>query len=384
MSALCFDDSFVIAKPKLMKSIGINEAIILQRLHYWTQWKLKKGNSVEGWIQNSLTEWQEQFSYLAIRTIQRCFLKLENMGVIKTKNTKFKNTKSYQIDYERVGTLKLDLLDEKQTSLVNDYAQSTSCDNLSATSDNLSSSSANLALVINKDNTNKTKNISLTKKATKLCSEDKHLKGEHSASAREMISVFDDVVFSGKKITEHSPRLEKKLGRLFTSFFEDDLEQWKAFCQKITKSRFLMGESKASSFKINIHFLKEETVEKILAGAYREDRQVLSDKEIFDENLNLDGKSEDEVKFIQACREKIDDPSLKFWLKEVSLRKNEEDEEIVIEAKSDFNRNMLQSKFSTPMRSICASLFHSKHVGFAVQQLALNKSEPVGSGISRG
>lgn len=90
--------------PSLAKSIGLNEAIVLQQIHYW----LRKSNNVKDshkWIYNSMTNWQKQFSFWSLPTVKRVFRSLENQGLLITANYNkagFDKTKWYRIDYEKL------------------------------------------------------------------------------------------------------------------------------------------------------------------------------------------------------------------------------------------------------------------------------------------
>lgn len=90
--------------PSLAKEIGLNEAIILQQIHFWlqTNYHIKEG---QRWIYNSYTQWQEQFPFWSIKTIQRTILSLEKKSIIKSGNfnkLKIDRTKWYTINYENV------------------------------------------------------------------------------------------------------------------------------------------------------------------------------------------------------------------------------------------------------------------------------------------
>lgn len=90
--------------PSLAKSIGLNEAIVLQQIHYW----LRKSNNVKDghkWIYNSMTNWQKQFSFWSLPTVKRVFRSLENQGLLITANYNkagFDKTKWYRINYEKL------------------------------------------------------------------------------------------------------------------------------------------------------------------------------------------------------------------------------------------------------------------------------------------
>lgn len=111
MSKLLFDTAPLVIDPDLAKSIGLNEAIILQQLHYWTEIN-KRGNRnyKEGytWVYNTLEEWQQQFPFWSTDTIKRTMTKLKTIGLIVTatlNKAKMDRTTWYRIDYEKLETL---------------------------------------------------------------------------------------------------------------------------------------------------------------------------------------------------------------------------------------------------------------------------------------
>lgn len=90
--------------PSLAKSIGLNEAIVIQQIHYWLR---KSNNAKDGhkWIYNSMTNWQKQFSFWSLPTVKRVFRSLENQGLLITANYNkagFDKTKWYRINYEKL------------------------------------------------------------------------------------------------------------------------------------------------------------------------------------------------------------------------------------------------------------------------------------------
>ncbi len=103
MSKLLFDESPLVVQPTLAKAIGLNEAIILQQIHYWMQSK-SSGRIIEDahWIFNSLSDWQEQFPWWSEATIYRTLQNLEDAGLVKTGNfnqRKGDRTKWYTLNY---------------------------------------------------------------------------------------------------------------------------------------------------------------------------------------------------------------------------------------------------------------------------------------------
>lgn len=109
---LLIDEYPLIVLPGLAEEIGLNEAIFLQQLNYWSQDKLNQGIVDEQgrrWIYNSIEAWREQFKFFTERTLKRVISNLENLGLILS-TTRFKRnpmdrTKSYTICWENVAAL---------------------------------------------------------------------------------------------------------------------------------------------------------------------------------------------------------------------------------------------------------------------------------------
>lgn len=94
--------------PTLARLIGLNEAIILQQVHYWLQ---RSSNIKDGyrWVYNSYPEWYKQMPLWKSETTMRtAFKNLEKKGLLVTANynkAKFDKTKWYRIDYEKLSLL---------------------------------------------------------------------------------------------------------------------------------------------------------------------------------------------------------------------------------------------------------------------------------------
>ena len=105
MSNLLFDERPLVIQPTLAKLLGsLDEAVILQQIHYWLE---KKTNIKDGrsWVYNSMTDWQKQFPWLSLKTVKRRFKSLEDKGLLITANYnqyKFDRTKWYSIDYQNL------------------------------------------------------------------------------------------------------------------------------------------------------------------------------------------------------------------------------------------------------------------------------------------
>jgi len=104
---LLFDTKPLVIDPALAKAIGLNEAIILQQLHYWLQ---KSSHSHDGrkWVYNSVRQWEEQFPFWSGTTVKRTLRSLEKAGLIETaafNRQTFDRTKWYTINYRALEQL---------------------------------------------------------------------------------------------------------------------------------------------------------------------------------------------------------------------------------------------------------------------------------------
>lgn len=105
MSKLLIDDYPIQVLPKLAKVIGLNEAIILQQLHYWLNSKSAKMIKGKRWIHNTYEEWQVQFPFWSVATVKRTLTSLSKQNlIIKANYNKagFDKTIWYSIDYDKL------------------------------------------------------------------------------------------------------------------------------------------------------------------------------------------------------------------------------------------------------------------------------------------
>lgn len=107
MNKLLIDDYPIQVLPKLAEQIGLNEAIILQQMHYWLNTS-KHTHDGKKWIYNSFPSWQEQFPFWSVITIKRAVYSLEKKELLHVGNYNkvgFDKTKWYSINYETVESM---------------------------------------------------------------------------------------------------------------------------------------------------------------------------------------------------------------------------------------------------------------------------------------
>ena len=108
-SHLLINEPPLLVPPSLAKEIGLNEAIVLQQVHYWLSNAKNEGRVDEDgnkWVYNTYAQWQEDnFPFWSADKVQRIFLSLEKQGVIISAQLDAKSrdmTKFYRIAYEQL------------------------------------------------------------------------------------------------------------------------------------------------------------------------------------------------------------------------------------------------------------------------------------------
>lgn len=86
VSMYLFDEQPIVANKALARTLGLNEALILQQINYWIEINKKSGKNYHDkkyWTYNSIRAWQENdFDYMSVVTVKRTFAKLEKAGYL--------------------------------------------------------------------------------------------------------------------------------------------------------------------------------------------------------------------------------------------------------------------------------------------------------------
>lgn len=118
-SPLLINEHPLMVLPSLATEIGLNQAIVLQQVHYWLDLnrKAKKDSHFRDgnwWTYNTFEAWQESnFPFWSVRTLKRVFKTLEDKGLLiarKFNRDDWNHTKWYTIDYEALNTLALSIV----------------------------------------------------------------------------------------------------------------------------------------------------------------------------------------------------------------------------------------------------------------------------------
>lgn len=110
LSNLLIDDTPLQLLPQLAKAVGLNEAVILQQIHFWVKGAERRRDNrhrLDGhwWVWNDYADWQrDNFPFWSTRTIQRTVLELEARGLLISAQPKGQDrTKWYRIDYDELA-----------------------------------------------------------------------------------------------------------------------------------------------------------------------------------------------------------------------------------------------------------------------------------------
>lgn len=109
VNSVLFDEFPILVDRVLAEKIGLNEAIVIQQLHYWIiQNKRQNKNYFDEkyWTFNTLKKWHvDTFYFWSLDTVKRTFKKLEedNLIIVGNYNKKgYDRTKWYTINYEKL------------------------------------------------------------------------------------------------------------------------------------------------------------------------------------------------------------------------------------------------------------------------------------------
>lgn len=104
-----YDRYPLIINPTLAELIGLNEAVVLQQIHYWTEKNRIDGRNLQDgfyWTYNSIDTWhQEQFKFWSLNTLKRTFTSLESKQLLVVANYNKDprdRTKWYRINHEQL------------------------------------------------------------------------------------------------------------------------------------------------------------------------------------------------------------------------------------------------------------------------------------------
>lgn len=108
-SMMLYDRYPLIINPTLAELIGLNESVVLQQIHYWTEKNRIDNRNLQDnyyWTYNSIESWhKDNFKFWSIDTLKRTFKSLESKQLLIVANYNKDprdRTKWYRINYEQL------------------------------------------------------------------------------------------------------------------------------------------------------------------------------------------------------------------------------------------------------------------------------------------
>ena len=122
---LLFNEEPITINRLAAKVLGLNEAIVVQQIHYWLNINEKaKKNIFDGrvWTYNTYEKWQnENFDFWSVKTVRRIFDSLEKKKILikgNYNNKKYDRTLWVTLDYEKLEKILVDY--ENETNVKDD------------------------------------------------------------------------------------------------------------------------------------------------------------------------------------------------------------------------------------------------------------------------
>ncbi|CAI0823514.1 Uncharacterised protein [Serratia proteamaculans] len=110
-SKLLINEPPLLVMPSLAAKIGLNEAILLQQIHYWLS-RSEHRHGGRTWFYRTAAEWAEELIFWSDSTIKRTLANLEAAGLISSAklhrellNDPYTRTKWYAINYDQLEAL---------------------------------------------------------------------------------------------------------------------------------------------------------------------------------------------------------------------------------------------------------------------------------------
>ena len=232
-STLLLDGPPVLFSIPLAQCVGLKEAIVLQKIHYWLH-PNRNQNFHEGhpWVHNTYDQWQAQFPFWSLKTIFRVIRQLEKRQILlsyRREDTVIR-PKYYTINYVILRELAIipTYPSESEGISVIDQARL-------RPSKALAESSPNQTIPV-----------------------------QMVALWNERVQVYTN---PGHPVSL-SPKRVDALETFLTQHCEGDLSVWETYCQKISQTKFLLGNNE-TGFRITLDWaLKPHNGRKILSNRF--------------------------------------------------------------------------------------------------------------------
>ncbi|MCP4597769.1 DnaT-like ssDNA-binding domain-containing protein [Neptuniibacter sp.] len=113
MSNLLISEAPLVVLPSLAEAIGLNEALVLQQIHFWVAQSQQEYDGYK-WFYRTDADWMVEFKFWSDSTLRRAVKNLKKMNLIRVEKlsrhfggNSFDQKKYYSIDYSAVSALEL-------------------------------------------------------------------------------------------------------------------------------------------------------------------------------------------------------------------------------------------------------------------------------------
>ena len=290
MSKLLINEQPLQVLPSLANIIGLNEAIVLQQLHFFLRISRNKVGG-RSWVYNTINDWQSEFSFWSVKTVQRTIENLEKSGLVvstdKFNKMKMDKTKWYTIDYQKLSEILPE--NEKTPFGQNDQMETPKKENAFGQNDQMTFGQND------QSNNQRNKNINITPLSpygesanaehTEVGGADKphtgkkqnSIKVNYSAVAETYNTLVKELnsnlplIANPSQLSDKRKKAIKKLAQVFIKRFEieSDVESalgeyFKDFLKSATN--FYFGENNRGWKADFEYILRETTLDKVLEG----------------------------------------------------------------------------------------------------------------------
>lgn len=369
MTKLLINENPLMVLPTLAKEIGLNEAIILQQIHYWLDARINQ-NFKEGknWVYNSYSKWQEQFSFFSEITIRRSIKSLEKQGFLISKRfnlSSFNKTKWYTINYDKLARIERSSSAKNKIVAIKNYDEEPRiyrCDQFDRSMRSKRSEEP-IKLIDSYMYTETT--TETTNSLSSLSQDDSVVVGEREGS---LISIWEKNIPSlGRQLTITKAR-KKRLREVFRDHFESSTEKWEKFTELISQNSFLMGT--VTNFRVSLDWaIKEENIFKILEGAYTNKKEVDKNKvdictkaklSLLDDNSSLDPNWKS---FLREATKKFGEPAYVSWFSQLEFIASDENN-LKVKVPTEFAKQNIEIKHERGLLQIAKKIFGVSRISF--------------------
>ena len=176
--------------------------------------------------------------------------------------------------------------------------------------------------------------------------------------SQKMISIWHSTVETSSEKTILTAWRSKALKKALYGMFQNDLSQWKSYCERIEANTFLMGGG-ARKWKVTLDWaVRPENVQKVREGVYTGQKETAS--EILERNKPLRGEeiqgSETWKAFCFSLSRIIGTSPVRAWFGTVTPV-DFEGESPKIQCQGAFQRDWIQRNFSQALEQVSKHLF---------------------------